>query len=71
MAFTRLRRSLQEPKRAVDVFSALFGRAITQADEHLLGMATGEAMACLNHLLRRGEAVRELDAAGVAWYRAA
>ena len=27
VAFTRLRRSLQEPKRAVDVFSALFGRA--------------------------------------------
>ena len=32
-------------------------------------MATGESMACLNHLLHRGEAVREADANGVDWYR--
>ncbi len=71
VAFTRLRRTLQEPRRAVDVFSALFGRAITQDDVQLLGMATGETLACLNHLLRRGEVRREPDAAGVAWYRMA
>ena len=31
-----LRRTLAEPKRAVDVFSALFGRAIGDGDTHLL-----------------------------------
>ena len=71
VAFTRLRRSLQEPKRAVDVFSALFGRAITQADVALLGMATGETLACLNHLLHKGEVLRRQDAEGVAWYQVA
>jgi hypothetical protein len=33
-------------------------------------MATGESIAHLNHLLRRGEAVKDVDAGGVAWYRA-
>ena len=69
IALNRLRRSLAEPRRAVDVFGALFGRAIGEADPPLLGMATGESMACLNHLLHRGEAVREADAKGVDWYR--
>ena len=69
IALNRLRRSLAEPRRAVDVFGALFGRAIGEADAPLLGMATGESMACLNHLLHRGEAVREADAKGVDWYR--
>ena len=65
----RLRRSLAEPKRAVDVFSALFARAIGEADVPLLGMATGESLACLNYLMQRGEAVCEPDAEGVSWYR--
>jgi len=67
----RLRRSLGEPKRVVDVFAALFARPISDADAPLLGMATGEAVACLNHLMQRGEATRSLDADGVAWYRLA
>jgi glyoxylase-like metal-dependent hydrolase (beta-lactamase superfamily II) len=67
----RLRRSLVEPKRVVDVFGALFARPIGEADASLLGMATGEATACLNHLLHRGEVTRSLDADGVAWYRLA
>ena len=67
----RLRRSLKEPKRAVDVFSALFARAIGEADVPLLGMATGESLACLNYLMQRGEAVRETDAEGVSWYHLA
>jgi glyoxylase-like metal-dependent hydrolase (beta-lactamase superfamily II) len=71
-ALARLRRSLKEqPKRAIDVFPALFARKIGPPDVHLLGMATGESVACLNHLLHRGEAVCETDAAGIAWYRAA
>ena len=64
----RLRRSLAEPKRAVDVFGALFARSI---DDSVLGMATGESLAHLNYLVARGEAVRETDADGVWWYRAA
>ncbi len=67
----RLRRALKEPKRAIDVFPALFVRKIGAADVNLLGMATGESVACLNHLMHRGEAVRELAADGVAWYRLA
>jgi len=69
-ALTRLRRSLQEgPKRAVDVFGALFARPIGEPDVPLLGMATGESLACLRYLERRGEVVCEADAGGVGWYR--
>ena len=34
-------------------------------------MATGEALACLNHLVYRGLVARSEDAQRVAWYRAA
>jgi glyoxylase-like metal-dependent hydrolase (beta-lactamase superfamily II) len=64
----RLRRSLAEPKRAIDVFGALFARPIDSKGE-LLGMATGESLAHLNHLMARGEALREADADGVLRYR--
>ncbi|MBK7061306.1 MAG: MBL fold metallo-hydrolase [Rubrivivax sp.] len=70
-ALQRLLRRLSEPRRAIDVFGALFARQIGDADVGLLGMATGESIACLNHLLQRGEASAELDDAGVRWYRAA
>ncbi|WP_425261894.1 MBL fold metallo-hydrolase [Rubrivivax sp. RP6-9] len=70
-ALERLRRRLTEPRRAIDVFGALFARAIGEGDEHLLGMATGESVACLNHLWHRGEVLREADADGVWWYRLA
>ncbi len=67
----RLRRSLAEsPKRAVDVFGSLFARAI-DGNSQLLAMATGEGVAHLNHLLERGEALREVDAEGVYRYRLA
>jgi glyoxylase-like metal-dependent hydrolase (beta-lactamase superfamily II) len=65
----RLRKSLAQPKRAVDVFVALFARDIEESSPALLGMATGESVACLNYLLHRGEARIEFDAAGVGWYR--
>jgi glyoxylase-like metal-dependent hydrolase (beta-lactamase superfamily II) len=64
----RLRALLAEPKRAIDVFGVLFRRPI---DAGVLGMATGESLAHLNYLVARGEAVRERDANGVDWYRAA
>lgn len=57
---------LAAPKRAVDVFSALFRRAV---GVEMLGMATGESVAHLNCLIGRGAAVREPDATGVLWYR--
>lgn len=64
----RLIHRLSEPKRAIDVFGALFARPI---GPELLGMATGESLAHLNHLLHAGAATRELDGDGVAWWRAA
>ena len=57
----RLRRSLAEPKRVMDLFGALFARAIDARSE-VLGLATGETVAHLNHLHARGElAVRVGD----------
>lgn len=69
-AFDRLHGRLQEPRRAVDVFTSLFGRPIDESNVALLGMATGESLACLNHFVASGRAGCELDAEGVAWYRA-
>ncbi|MGO9037203.1 MAG: MBL fold metallo-hydrolase [Steroidobacteraceae bacterium] len=63
----RLQEMLRTPRRTVDVFAALFSRPISPG---LLGMATGEALAHLNHLLRTGRAVREIDPRGVWWWRA-
>ena len=65
----RLRKTLREPKRAVDVFAALFGRSIDDADGGLLNLATGESLACLNYLLHRSEVRRDIDASGVARYQ--
>ena len=65
----RLRKSLREPKRAVDVFTSLFGRAIDPSDGGLLHLATGESLACLNYLWHRGEVSRTDDSEGVAWYQ--
>jgi glyoxylase-like metal-dependent hydrolase (beta-lactamase superfamily II) len=65
----RLLKALDEPRRVIDVFGALFARAIGESDAGLLNLATGESLACLNHLMKRGEVRRELDANGVAWYR--
>ncbi|WP_166041668.1 MBL fold metallo-hydrolase [Sphingosinicella sp. YJ22] len=58
---------LAEPKRAVDCFPILFGRAI---DDSVYGLATGEALAHLRHLEVTGRAVREVRD-GVFWYSAA
>ena len=68
-ALDRLRKTLREPKRAVDVFVALFGRSIDEADAGLLSLATGESLACLNYLWHRGEINREPDQAGVTHYQ--
>lgn len=59
---TRLR---ERPRRVVDVFGALFARPI---GPDLLSMATGEAIAHLNCLIQRGQAIKQIDADGVALY---
>lgn len=64
----RLRETLREPKRAVDVFGALFARPITGEDHQLLQLATGESLAHLNYLVGRGEAVVTAAADGVKRY---
>jgi hypothetical protein len=36
----------------------------------MLQMATGESVAHLNCLIQRGQVIRKMDDAGVAWYQA-
>lgn len=50
----RLRRSLAEPRRVMDLFGALFARPIDARSE-VLGLATGETVAHLNYLRALGE----------------
>ena len=66
----RLKRSLAEPKRVVDVFGALFARPLDLRSEQL-GLATGESVAHLNHLLARGEVAVEAGSDGAWRYRVA
>jgi glyoxylase-like metal-dependent hydrolase (beta-lactamase superfamily II) len=53
------------PKRAVDVFPALFKSVINNNN---LIMATGESIAHLNYLLNTGQVDVSQDANGVDWY---
>ncbi len=64
----QLRALLDEPRRAIDIFSALFARPIFN-DPQTLSLATGEGLAHLNHLWARGEVSRTPDASGVDWYQ--
>lgn len=65
VSLKRLEKALREPKRAVDVFGALFARPV---GDGVRGMATGEAIAHLNYLLIRGRVSRTRDADGVDWW---
>jgi glyoxylase-like metal-dependent hydrolase (beta-lactamase superfamily II) len=62
----KLRKICRAPQRAIDVFPALFKRAIG-ADS--LIMATGEALAHLNYLHQRGELDLNTDEQSVDWYQ--
>ena len=62
----KLRKICVEPRRALDVFPALFKARIT--DQNLI-MATGEAISHLNYLVEKGEVTFESDDAGVNWYQ--
>jgi glyoxylase-like metal-dependent hydrolase (beta-lactamase superfamily II) len=61
-----LRVLCREPKRAVDVYPALFKSRISEKN---LIMATGEAISHLNYLVERNEMTVTPDATGVKWYR--
>ncbi|MEY2758922.1 MAG: hypothetical protein RIR33_2700 [Pseudomonadota bacterium] len=66
-ALSRLLSRLDTPKRAVDLFGAVFARAISP---DVLGMATGETLAHLNCLKRRGLVTSVRDG-GTTLYRRA
>jgi glyoxylase-like metal-dependent hydrolase (beta-lactamase superfamily II) len=59
---------LETRQRVVDVFPTLFHRKVAMSDAAQLGMATGEALANLHYLMRRGQVEREV-VDGIAWYR--
>ena len=63
-----LRAAMTGPKRAVDLFGALFYRDIRDDQIPLLSLATGEAIACLNYLIGLGELRCHTDDQGVLWY---
>ncbi len=65
VSLKRLEKTLKTPKRVVDVFGALFARAV---GDGVRGMATGEAIAHLNYLRHRGRVSRTRDADGVDWW---
>jgi glyoxylase-like metal-dependent hydrolase (beta-lactamase superfamily II) len=64
----RLRRRLEEPRRVMDCFGALFARNVTERSE-VLSLATGETMAHLNYLRLRGEVSCTADEFGIHWYQ--
>lgn len=67
-ALDRLHAHLSEaPRSAVECWSAIYRRRIEGALE---GIATGEALGCLNRLVTEGRAIRDLDDRGVWRYRA-
>ena len=67
LGMKRLLQRLDEPKRAIDLFTALFARAI---EKDSLGMATGETIAHLNCLKGRG-LVTSVHEGGTTLYRRA
>lgn len=48
-------RRSKEPRRAIDVFVALFGRNIDETNRRVVEPHLRESGACLNFLLHRGE----------------
>ncbi len=64
-ALEKLHSLCKEPRRAVDVFEALFRSRISDSN---LVMATGEAIAHLNYLLSESRADTWLDDDDIRWY---
>lgn len=65
-ALARLLDHLAEPRTAAGCFGVLYGREIGRGE---YGLALAEAVAHLNHLLRRGDATREMREDGAWIYR--
>lgn len=63
----RLMKRLSEPKSVPECFGALFARKIT---DDILSLATGETIAHLNCLMRRGLVSRQVSESGLALYQA-
>lgn len=61
----RIKDALDAPKRAVDLIRPLMLREIGERER---GAATGEVIACLSYLSRKGQVRYALDAQGVAWF---
>jgi len=62
----KLKEECISPKRAIDVFPALFRAKINRNN---LLMATGESLAHLNCLVERGEMTVQMDSAGANYYQ--
>lgn len=69
-ALSRLLQALAMPRRVPDLFETLFTRRIDRSDISLFGLATGEAIALLNHLMAQG-AVARRSVDGVDLYQEA
>jgi hypothetical protein len=63
----RLLGLLAEPRRVIDTFDVMYGRAF--ADPLHTTFATGESIAHLNYLLRRDRIAVRRDEHGVDWYQ--
>ena len=66
-ALRRVHGFIADRCRTIDLFALLFRR---QVGTGLQGLATGESVAHLNCLIRRGLAEVETDPAGIRWYQA-
>lgn len=70
-ALTRVRDTLANPCRAVDLFGIIFGRPIDSSNIGLFSLATGETIAALNRLIETGAIRYDVAGDGVLWYRQA
>jgi glyoxylase-like metal-dependent hydrolase (beta-lactamase superfamily II) len=61
----RLKAALDRPKRVIDLIRPVFQREVGEAER---GTATGETLAHLNYLRRKGRVMYALDSEGVAWF---
>jgi glyoxylase-like metal-dependent hydrolase (beta-lactamase superfamily II) len=68
LALSRILQRLDTPKTVLDLFPAVFARAISPDN---LGMATGETVAHLNCLIQRGEVVSRREGGTNLYSRAA
>ena len=59
---------LVQPRRVIDLVEAIY-RSSTISEQVHLNLATGETIANLNYLIRRGEVSSAVDEGGIAWYQ--